>query len=156
VVLPGVDRLDVEIGRVNAVSHQMMDTYVDWSPIIQVGDTQQYMYNELIDFVNFRMETAQTCCPHAGASGWATSVTSILTCLWNASVPASTMASQQRNNAHCLFAGTAFLVLMMAEASISHTSGSLSGTRLARPEHSVGDVLEIAEVDIEVVRRCLR
>jgi hypothetical protein len=39
----------------------MIDAYVDWGPRIKVGDVQQWMYNELIDFVNFRIETAETC-----------------------------------------------------------------------------------------------
>jgi hypothetical protein len=56
-----VDRLDVEIARANALSRKMLDTYLAWGSRIMVGESQQYMYNELIDFVNFRIETAETC-----------------------------------------------------------------------------------------------
>ncbi|HEX5406288.1 MAG TPA: hypothetical protein VFX16_28770 [Pseudonocardiaceae bacterium] len=56
-----VDRLDAAIGRANALTRQMIEAYEAWGSRIQVGEVQQYMYNELIDFVNFRVETAQTC-----------------------------------------------------------------------------------------------
>lgn len=54
-----VDRLDVEIDKANALARQMIDVYTSWD--VQVGEVQQGMYNELIDFVNFRIETAETC-----------------------------------------------------------------------------------------------
>src|SRR5947209_3942066 len=39
----------------------MIEAYEAWGSRIKVGEAQQYMYNELIDFVNFRIETAETC-----------------------------------------------------------------------------------------------
>ncbi|SMD27183.1 hypothetical protein [Kibdelosporangium aridum] len=55
------DALDVEIQRVNAHTRAMLAEYVAWGDSIVVGEVTQWMYNELIDFVNFRMETAETC-----------------------------------------------------------------------------------------------
>jgi hypothetical protein len=56
-----VDRLDAEIQRVIADVRAMLDEYVAWGGKIVVGETQNVLYTELIDFLNFRMETADTC-----------------------------------------------------------------------------------------------
>jgi hypothetical protein len=39
----------------------MLAEYIAWGDKIVTGGVQQWMYNELIDFLNFRMETADTC-----------------------------------------------------------------------------------------------
>ncbi|MFI7284710.1 hypothetical protein ACIBOV_31085 [Micromonospora chersina] len=39
----------------------MLAEYVAWGEKITVGQIQQGMYNDLIDFLNFRVETADTC-----------------------------------------------------------------------------------------------
>jgi hypothetical protein len=53
--------IDLEIEQVIKTSRAMLAEYVAWGDRIVVGDAQQWMYNEVIDFVNFRMETAHTC-----------------------------------------------------------------------------------------------
>jgi len=39
----------------------MLAEYAAWGGKIVVGDVQQRMHTELIDFLNFRMETVETC-----------------------------------------------------------------------------------------------
>jgi hypothetical protein len=53
--------IDLEISKVNVLSRRMIEEYVDWSCKIVVGDVQDLQYNELIEFVNFRVETADSC-----------------------------------------------------------------------------------------------
>lgn len=55
------DRLTIEVQRVNEHTRAMLAEYVAWGSKVVTGDVQQWMYNELIDFLNFRMETADTC-----------------------------------------------------------------------------------------------
>jgi hypothetical protein len=50
-----------EAQRVNEHTRAMLAEYIAWGDKIATGDIQQWMYNELIEFVNFRMETADTC-----------------------------------------------------------------------------------------------
>ncbi|MFI6779298.1 hypothetical protein [Nocardia sp. NPDC050412] len=52
---------ELEFNSVNNHTRSLLEEYVYWGAKIEVADTQQWMYNELIDFVNFRMETASTC-----------------------------------------------------------------------------------------------
>jgi hypothetical protein len=55
------DPIGNEIRQVSAHSRAMFNEYLDWGGKMKVGEVQQWMYNEIIDFVNFRMETAHTC-----------------------------------------------------------------------------------------------
>ncbi|GAA1026158.1 MULTISPECIES: hypothetical protein [Amycolatopsis] len=55
------DRIMAEVQRVNKHTRAMLAAYLEWGHKIRVGQVQQWMYNELIDFINFRMETADTC-----------------------------------------------------------------------------------------------
>lgn len=59
---PGeADPLSQEIGRVNELTRAMLDEYVSWSGKIEYGQIQQALYSDMFDFVNFRMETADSC-----------------------------------------------------------------------------------------------
>lgn len=55
-----VNPIDVEIARVNATTRAMIDEYVQWGNKIgyENGNT---LYMDLLDFVNFRIETADSC-----------------------------------------------------------------------------------------------
>lgn len=55
------DAIESEIDHVNAVTRAMLDEYVAWGNKITVGEVQYQSYYELLDFLNFRMETADTC-----------------------------------------------------------------------------------------------
>jgi hypothetical protein len=55
------DSLDSEIIRVNALSRQMIDEYVSLGGHIVIGEVQHAMYGDIFDFLNFRVETADTC-----------------------------------------------------------------------------------------------
>lgn len=55
------NHLMAEVQRINDHTRAMLAEYVAWGNKIVTGDVQQWMYNELIDFLNFRMETANTC-----------------------------------------------------------------------------------------------
>jgi hypothetical protein len=46
---------------VNDLSPRMIDEYVAWGDKIRVGDAENMMYREILDFVNFRVETAASC-----------------------------------------------------------------------------------------------
>lgn len=59
-----LDSCDREIARVSALSHQLIDEYVSLSGAIVIGEVQNAMYGEIFDFVNFRIETADTCLRH--------------------------------------------------------------------------------------------
>ena len=52
---------DIEIARVNAASGELISEYLAWSPKAVYGDTYNMMYGDIIDFVNFRVETAESC-----------------------------------------------------------------------------------------------
>jgi hypothetical protein len=53
--------LDVEITRVNEHSRNLLNEYVEWGQKIRLGRIMNTLYSDLIDFVNFRLETADTC-----------------------------------------------------------------------------------------------
>jgi hypothetical protein len=55
------DPLPAEIARVNQLTRSMIDEYVSWRSKIVHGEIEQFMYSEMLDFVNFRIETADTC-----------------------------------------------------------------------------------------------
>ena len=53
--------LDTEIARVNKHSHNLLNEYVEWDQKIKSGQIENTLYSDLIDFVNFRLETVDTC-----------------------------------------------------------------------------------------------
>src|SRR5689334_14077936 len=53
--------VDEEIQRVNERTRQMIAAYLEWGDKLTFGDTYQMMHGEIIDFVNFRVETAESC-----------------------------------------------------------------------------------------------
>ncbi len=53
--------LSGEIARVNQLSRAMIDEYVAWRDKIAYGEMTHAMYIDMLDFVNFRMETADSC-----------------------------------------------------------------------------------------------
>jgi hypothetical protein len=55
------DPLDAETQRLIDHTQAMLAGYVAWGDKIQTGEFGQFLYNQLIDFVNFRLETAETC-----------------------------------------------------------------------------------------------
>ncbi|SRR6266536_963405 len=55
------DPLSAEITRVNQLTRAMIDEYVSWRSKIVHGEIDQFMYSEMLDFVNFRIETVDTC-----------------------------------------------------------------------------------------------
>ncbi|MDH6217091.1 hypothetical protein [Streptomyces pseudovenezuelae] len=55
------DHLDREIERVNQHTRAMLNEYVAWDQKITVGEIQYSSYDDMIDFINFRMETADSC-----------------------------------------------------------------------------------------------
>src|SRR6266496_4532049 len=57
----GADALSVEIARVNHLSRAMIGAYGAWRSKIDYGDIENALYGEMLDFVNFRIETADTC-----------------------------------------------------------------------------------------------
>jgi len=52
--------MDIEISRVNATTRAMIDEYVQWGDKI-VYENGNTLYMDLLDFVNFRIETADSC-----------------------------------------------------------------------------------------------
>jgi hypothetical protein len=57
----GADALSVEIERVNHLSRAMIGEYGAWRSKIDYGDIENALYGDMLDFVNFRIETADTC-----------------------------------------------------------------------------------------------
>jgi hypothetical protein len=53
--------LEAEIARVQSATRQMLDTYLDWGNQFKYGDVYLTVYGDVIDFANFRMETAESC-----------------------------------------------------------------------------------------------
>src|SRR5260221_13601859 len=53
--------LDTEIVRVNNHSHNLLSEYVGSDQKIKSGEIENTLYGDLIDFVNFRLETVETC-----------------------------------------------------------------------------------------------
>ncbi|GAA4596637.1 hypothetical protein GCM10023194_69360 [Planotetraspora phitsanulokensis] len=54
-------RIDAEIQRVLGAIEQMLHEYEAWGERIKWGDVHFAFYSDLLDFCNFRMETAQDC-----------------------------------------------------------------------------------------------
>ncbi len=52
---------DTEIARVNKHSHDLLTEYLEWGQKIKTGQVENTLYSDLIDFVNFRLETVDTC-----------------------------------------------------------------------------------------------
>jgi len=57
----GADTLAQEIARVNQLTRATLEEYVSWGGTISYGETYYVLYGEMLDFVNFRMETADSC-----------------------------------------------------------------------------------------------
>lgn len=53
--------LDTEIAKVNYHSRSLLNEYLKWGQKIRLGQIDNTLYSDLIDFVNFRLETADTC-----------------------------------------------------------------------------------------------
>src|SRR5690348_2420620 len=53
--------LDREIARVNEHSRNLLNTYLGWGQKITSGEAENTLYSDLLDFVNFRLETVDTC-----------------------------------------------------------------------------------------------
>lgn len=53
--------MDAEIQAVNALSMAMLERYAAWGDKVDQGEIHHTMYGDMVDFVNFRMETAETC-----------------------------------------------------------------------------------------------
>src|SRR6266699_5402236 len=53
--------IDTEIARVNKRSRNLLSEYVGWNQKIKSGEIENTLYGDLIDFVNFRLETVETC-----------------------------------------------------------------------------------------------
>ncbi|MGW4421952.1 hypothetical protein [Streptosporangium sp. NPDC004631] len=54
-------KMDAEIQRVLGAIEQMLHEYAVWGERIQWGEVHFAFYSDLLDFCNFRMETAQDC-----------------------------------------------------------------------------------------------
>ena len=53
--------IDIEIARVNEHSRNLLNEYLGWGQKIKTGQIDNTLYSDLIDFVNFRLETVDTC-----------------------------------------------------------------------------------------------
>lgn len=53
--------IDIEIAKVNLHSQSLLTAYRQWGRNIRFGEAYNTLYSDLIDFVNFRLETAETC-----------------------------------------------------------------------------------------------
>ncbi len=53
--------LDTEIARVNEHSRNLLNAYLGWDQKIKSGQVENTLYSDLIDFVNFRLESVDTC-----------------------------------------------------------------------------------------------
>jgi hypothetical protein len=53
--------VDGEIARVTALTRSMMRKYIAWGSKYQYAPNMNAIYGDMIDFVNFRMETAESC-----------------------------------------------------------------------------------------------
>jgi hypothetical protein len=49
--------IDREIAKVNTYSHTILTEYMQWDRKIKLGEIDNTLYSDLIDFVNFRLET---------------------------------------------------------------------------------------------------
>ena len=50
-----------EIARVNQLTRAMLAEYVSWSSKLSYGETEHMLYGDMLEFVNLRMETADSC-----------------------------------------------------------------------------------------------
>jgi hypothetical protein len=55
------DALTNEIARVNKLTESMIGEYVAWGGKKRVGKVQFGAYDEILDFLNFRLESASSC-----------------------------------------------------------------------------------------------
>lgn len=55
------DRLDAEIDAANKLTRAMISEYEAWDSKIKIGEAQFSVYNDLLDFVNMRLETVESC-----------------------------------------------------------------------------------------------
>ncbi|NKZ15224.1 hypothetical protein HGA11_30055 [Mycolicibacterium septicum DSM 44393] len=53
--------IEDEIQRVNERSRKMLGAYLEWYDKIEFADTYNTMYSDIIDYANFRFETADSC-----------------------------------------------------------------------------------------------
>jgi hypothetical protein len=53
--------IDTEITRVNNHSRNLLNEYLGWGQKIKSGQVENTLYSDLMDFVNFRIETVDTC-----------------------------------------------------------------------------------------------
>src|SRR5450759_4864957 len=53
--------IDTEVARVNNHSRKLLNEYLKWDQKIKTGQAEHTLYSDLIDFVNFRFETVDTC-----------------------------------------------------------------------------------------------
>lgn len=53
--------IDTEITRVNTHSRALLNEYVAWDQKIKSEQAENVLYSDLLDFVNFRLETVDTC-----------------------------------------------------------------------------------------------
>ena len=53
--------IDREIASVNEHSRNLLNAYLGWDQNIKSGEAENTLYSDLIDFVNFRLETVDTC-----------------------------------------------------------------------------------------------
>ncbi|MEW2548351.1 hypothetical protein AB0910_21720 [Streptomyces sp. NPDC047002] len=53
--------IDAEIDRANSLTRAMLVSYGAWGAKIAVGEVQFGAYDEMLDFVNMRMETVDSC-----------------------------------------------------------------------------------------------
>jgi hypothetical protein len=55
------NKLKAELDRVIQATRDMMAAYVAWGQEIQYGTAYNTMYGDIIEFLNFRLETAESC-----------------------------------------------------------------------------------------------
>jgi hypothetical protein len=55
------DTLAQELARVHQHTRATLEEYVSWGGTISYGETYYVLYGDMLDFVNFRMETADSC-----------------------------------------------------------------------------------------------
>src|SRR5438045_9530877 len=55
------DALAREISKASRIARAMITAYTDWRDDIHYGDEMHSIYMDALDFVNFRIETADSC-----------------------------------------------------------------------------------------------
>jgi len=53
--------IDAEIRDATAVARTLLDAYVAFGGQYRFGEVHQWAYSEILEFVNFRLETADSC-----------------------------------------------------------------------------------------------